>query len=238
MANKTPDPEPPAGQAVRKRRPPHRSARRAAPSAPASAAGFDPFSAFPPAPPPRDDAHLLEPRETSFGGQPHVVRPLGPSDEDRLIEFFNSHTGETIRQRYGYRITEMTHERARHLVCVDPSRDVALGVFERAPDGGEILHAIGRYVLDADGRTAEMAFVVRETKRGLGICTALLRLLLEIARARGMNHLCAQVQADNAPMLGIFRRHCARMKPIPGADAMDVFVPTDSPSASMPSGLP
>ena len=46
----------------------------------------------------------------------------------------------------------MTHERARHLVCVDPSRDVALGVFERAPDGGEILHAIGRYVLDADGR--------------------------------------------------------------------------------------
>ena len=43
-----------------------------------------------------------------------------------------------------------------------------------------------------------MAFVVRESKRGLGICTALLRALLRTARHRGMSCLYAQVQADNA----------------------------------------
>ena len=74
--------------------------------------------------------------------------------------------------------------------------------------------------------SAEMAFVVRESKRGLGICTALLRTLLRVARRRGMSYLYAQVQADNAPMLAIFRRHGGRMKPILGADAMEVFVPT------------
>ncbi len=232
MANKNPDSEPQVGRVVRKRRAHARSASRARldrGSAPASAAGFDPLSAFPPAPPPQDDACLLEPREVLFGGQPYVVRPLKPADEDRMISFFNSHTAETIRQRYGYTISHMTHERAQRLVCVDQSHNVALGVFERAPDGSDILHAIGRYMLDAGGRSAEMAFVVRETKRNLGICTALLRQLLQIARARGMSYLFAQVQADNAPMLAVFRRHGCRTRPIPGADTTEVFVPTAQP---------
>jgi len=193
------------------------------------AASFNPSLAFPPAPPPSEDPHELEPREIMFGGQPHVLRLLGPADEGRLISFFNSHTEETIRQRYGYHISEMTHERARRLVGVDQSRDLALGVFERAPDGEEVLHAVGRYLIDPAGRSAEMAFVVRESKRGLGICTVLLRTLLRVARHRGMSYLYAQVQADNAPMLTIFRRHGGRMKPIPGADAMEVFVPTAPP---------
>jgi GNAT superfamily N-acetyltransferase len=193
------------------------------------AASFNPSLAFPPAPPPSEDPHELEPREIMFGGQPHVLRLVGPADEGRLISFFNSHTEETIRQRYGYHISEMTHERARRLVGVDQSRDLALGVFERAPDGEEVLHAVGRYLIDPAGRSAEMAFVVRESKRGLGICTVLLRTLLRVARHRGMSYLYAQVQADNAPMLTIFRRHGGRMKPIPGADAMEVFVPTAPP---------
>ena len=236
MANKNQRREPRPPRRVGKRRAGARTARHvralravAVPPAAVPAASFNPFFAFPPAPPPQDDPRALAPREILFGGRPHVMRLLSTADEDRLISFFNSHTEETIRQRYGYHISEMTHERARRLVGVDQSRDVALGVFERAPDGGEVLHAVGRYLLDAAGRSAEMAFVVRENKRGLGICTALLRALLRIARLRGMSFLYAQVQADNAPMLSIFRRHGGRMKAIPGADAMEVFVPTALP---------
>ena len=173
--------------------------------------------------------HLFDGPGNLRAGLPHLLRPLGPADEGRLISFFNSHTGETIRQRYGYQISEMTPERARRLVGVDQLRDVALGVFERAPDGEEVLHAVGRYLLDATGKTAEAAFVVRESKRRLGICTVLLRALLHVARSRGMSFLGAQVQSDNAPMVGIFRRHGGRVKPIPGADAMEVFVPTAPP---------
>ena len=147
-----------------------------------------------------------------------------------MISFFNSHTEETIRQRYGYQISEMTHERALRLVDVDQTRDVALGVFERAADGEDVLHAVGRYLLDPTARTAEAAFVVRENKRGLGICSTLLQLLLQTARSRGISYLSAQVQADNAPMLSAFRRHGGRAQPIPGADAMEVFVPTCIPS--------
>jgi RimJ/RimL family protein N-acetyltransferase len=203
--------------------------RAGAASAPAPVAAFDPLSAFPPAPPPQDDAPLFQPRAILFGEQPYVVRPLEPADEGRLISFFNSHTGDTIRQRYGYRIAEMTHDRAQRLVGVDQSHDVALGVFERASDGEDVLHAVGRYLLDASGRSAEMAFVVRETKRNMGMCTALARQLLEIARARGMSYLFAQSQADNAPMLAIFRRLGGKTRPISGADTTEAFVPTIFP---------
>ncbi len=231
MANKDSNEVPPNRRAVSRRGNPPRSWGNVRPGRPAAlpapkSGAFDPLLAFPPAPTPQADPRPPEPREFCFGGKPYLVRPLGPADQGRLISFFNSHTGDTIRQRYGYQISEMTPERAHGLVGVDQTRDVALGVFERAPDGEDVLHAVGRYLLDPTGRTAEMAFVVRENKRGLGICTALLRLLLQTARARGLGYLCAQVQADNAPMLAAFRRHGGRMRPILGADAMEVFVPT------------
>jgi GNAT superfamily N-acetyltransferase len=236
MANKTQPHEPRRKRVVSRRclrrRPARRSSAHSAVASPppvVPAVSFNPLVAFPPAPPPREDPREMEPREVPFGGCTYLMRPLGLADESRLISYFNSHSGETIRQRYGYHISEMTHERARRLVGVDQSRDFALGVFERAADGEEVLHAVGRYLLDASGRTAEMAFVVRETKRHLGLCTALLRALLRVARNRGMNHLYAQVQTDNAPMLSIFRRHGGRIKPILGADAVEAFVPTAPP---------
>lgn len=191
-----------------------------------SAARFDPQLLFPPPSRGQEAPHAPAPREVMFGGLPHVLRTLCPDDEGCLISFFNSHTEETVFQRYGYHVGEMTHEWARHLVGVDQSRDLALGVFERGSDGGEVLHAVGRYLLDPDGRSAEMAFVVRETKRRLGICTALLRTLLRAARARGLGYLHAQVQSDNAAMLGIFRRHGGRSRPISGAGSVEMYVPT------------
>lgn len=239
MANKNQHHEPRRKRTVRKRHVRHRPARpprarrEVASPAPGSSLVFDPVLAFPPEPS-QADPNALEPQEVLFGGRPHILRPLGPADEGRLISFFNSHTEETIRQRYGYHISEMTPERARRLVGVDQARDAALGVFERAPDGEEVLHAVGRYLLDAAGRSAEMAFVVRESKRRLGICTTLLRRLLHIARHRGLGYLYAQVQADNAPMLAIFRRHHGRTKSIFGADAVEVFVPTVPPRTDPP----
>lgn len=236
MANKNPAREPSRQAAVRKRGPGRPYVRRnrarlaaARPPVPMPAPRFNPSLAFPPVPVAPENPRELDPVEIAFGGKPHVLRPLTLADEGRLISFFNSHTEETIRQRYGYHICEMTPERARRLVGVDPKRDLGLGVFERASDGEEVLHAVGRYLLDPDGRTAEMAFVVRETKRGLGICTVLLRTLLRVARHRGMNYLYAQVQTDNAPMLSVFRRHGGRIRPILGTDTLEVFVPTAQP---------
>ena len=155
-----------------------------------------------------------------FGRLVCTVRPLRRGDEPRLQEFFQSHTPDTIYERYGCLVATMTPERAAQLVSVDQAKDCALGIFAPGP-GGEVLHAIGRYCLDADGTSAEVAFVVRETMRGQGMATTLLLQLIATARARGLARLWAQVNTHNASMLGIFRRHGFSLVPAPENGIVD-----------------
>ncbi|MSU70565.1 MAG: N-acetyltransferase [Opitutaceae bacterium] len=158
-----------------------------------------------------------------FGGRVATLRRLRPDDGPRLIGFFQSHTPETIHQRYGYLITQMSPERAARLVGVNQARDAALGVFEK--DEGHIrLAAVGRYCLLDDGQSAELAFVVREDRRQLGMARALLKKLTAIARLRGLTRFVAQVQRDNLAMLQLFREHRAQITEIPGAGAVEASI--------------
>jgi GNAT superfamily N-acetyltransferase len=140
-----------------------------------------------------------------------------PDDEQRLVEFFESHTTNTVHQRYGYQRSE----RAAHLVGVDQTRDVALGVFERRDIRSELI-GVGRYCLATDGQSAEVAFVVREDRRKLGIATSLFRALIAIAGERKLLRLTALAQATNHPMLATFRRRGALLTDSTEPGAMDM----------------
>jgi ribosomal protein S18 acetylase RimI-like enzyme len=149
------------------------------------------------------------------------MRLLRPEDGAHLIEFFESHTPETIHNRYGYSIVRMSPERAAELVGVDQSRDAALGLFEGGA-ANERLVAVGRCCrLDRED-TAEMAFVVHEERRRLGMAGALLRALASLMRHRGVTHLVAQVQQDNEAMLGLFHKAGAAVSAIGGTDGLKV----------------
>jgi len=146
-----------------------------------------------------------------LGTSLYTLRPLNASDKGRLQNFFYSHTPDTIRNRYGYRLTEMTPQRASQLVGVDQLNDVALGIFE-GRDDTVMLHAVGRYFSDREDKSAECAFVVRESKRKLGMGSLLLERLITIARARGLHKLWAQVAASNYAMLSVFSKFGATIK--------------------------
>lgn len=134
----------------------------------------------------------------------YILRPLNPADDRRLQEFFYSHTEETIVRRYGFTVTRMSRERAFELVCVDQNKDLALGIFElQGPR--QVIRAVGRYYLDADGKAGEMAFVVGENRRRIGMARTLVEAMVDIARKRGLERLWAQVDRDNLPMLKLFR---------------------------------
>ena len=137
-----------------------------------------------------------------FGLHSTTLRFLIPDDALKLLAFFSSHTPDTIYSRYGS-FVGMSPEHAMQLVSVNQSCDCALGFFEGDPGA---LIAIGRYCLDTTGDSAEVAFVVRENRRGLGIATALLHELRAIAHERGLVRLTAQVERNNHSMLEIFRR--------------------------------
>ncbi len=154
-------------------------------------------------------------------GRDYILRPLNPSDDRRLQEFFYSHTEETINRRYGFTITRMSRERAFELVGIDQNHDLALAIIElQGPR--QVIHGVGRYYLDEDATSGEMAFVVRERKRRLGIAQQLLSRMSEIAANRGLAFLWAQVDRDNLPMLNLFRRQGSIDKP--GSDNSSIRV--------------
>ena len=157
-------------------------------------------------PPWKESQHGIRVRSLTLKDEKeYILRPLAPADDRRLQEFFYSHTEETIVRRYGFTVTRMSRKRAFELVGIDQNRDLALAVVElQGPR--QVIHAVGRYYLDRNGKGAEMAFVVSEHKRRLGMARILLERMVEIARERGLEHLWAQVDSDNTPMLALFRK--------------------------------
>ncbi|NDV62090.1 GNAT family N-acetyltransferase [Puniceicoccales bacterium CK1056] len=163
-------------------------------------------------PPYKDAAHGIRIRKIVLRDeQEYILRPLGAADDRRLQEFFYSHTEETIVRRYGFTVTRMSRERAFELVGIDQNHDLAIAIVElQGPR--QVIHAVGRYYLDADKKGAEMAFVVSESKRRVGMARTLLESMLETAHQRGLTHLWAQVDRDNTPMMGLFRKMGAEEK--------------------------
>ncbi|MGE9296719.1 MAG: GNAT family N-acetyltransferase [Puniceicoccales bacterium] len=158
----------------------------------------------------------------------YVLRPLHPSDERHLQEFFYSHTPETIQKRYGYSVQRMSRERASELVGVDQEKDLALGIFERRGPR-QRLRAVGRYYLDDEDDSAEAAFVVDESVRRQGLGSLLLTKMLSIAERRGLSSLWALVSADNAPMLRLFEKFGGKRTTMTSDNMAQVRIPTSLP---------
>ena len=152
-------------------------------------------------------------------GTEYVLRRLRPDDEKRLQDFFYSHSQETIQLRYGYMISTMTHERAYELVNVDQQKDVALGLFETS-GRQEILHAVGRFYSETEPNVAEVAFVVRESKRRCGMASVLLRRLAEIAQGSGFRKFVAQVLRENEAMRSLFSHYSPEVSSLTGSSWM------------------
>lgn len=154
------------------------------------------------------DDPFLSPRWIKLkDGHDYLLRPLHPDDEELLQTFFKSHTEDTIHDRYGYLITTMTWKRAHELVAVDQTRDPALAILTVTRQGAETIHAVGRYFLNPASNSAEMAFVVGESKRRLGMASILLDQLTAIASSRKVEKLWALVLPSNSGMLTILRNH-------------------------------
>lgn len=170
-------------------------------------------------------------RQFSIEGQQYDLRPLNPSDERRLQEFFYSHTKETLQMRYNTVPDSMSREKSCTLVSVDQSRDLALCIVRQRGSATEI-QAVGRYYLNEHNQSCEAAFVTREEHHGKGMATMLLDTMIEIARHRGLHFMLAFVRAENQKMLAVFER--AGFQRIPAEEPGEVVLklPLHSVAAS------
>lgn len=133
------------------------------------------------------------------------LRPLNPSDERKLQEFFYSHSQETLQMRYSHDPKHMSRHKSTTLVSVNQQYDLALCIVQ-GDDAEYEIQAVGRYYYLPAANSAEVAFTTRESARGQGMATILLTQIIDIAKARGLKSLNAMVKATNHPMYRIFEK--------------------------------
>lgn len=164
---------------------------------------------------------VVEQKKYIFDSVEYVLRPLHPADERNLQEFFYSHSKETLLLRYNYHITQMSREKSCSLVSVDQHKDLALCFTEQDHDG-EIIQAVGRYYFIPADNSCEAAFVIKESKRGMGMAKTLLSEMIRIARIRKLDKMISFVRSDNQPMIAVFKHNGFERKPT--GDFQEVYL--------------
>jgi RimJ/RimL family protein N-acetyltransferase len=115
----------------------------------------------------------------------------------------------------------LTSERTRYLRFFSPKRSMSESeiAFFMGPDfvnhvalvavveecGNPVVVGGGRFIFASPG-AAEVAFFVVDAWQGQGIGTLLMRHLATLGRAAGLAEFVAEVLAENASMLGVFRK--------------------------------
>lgn len=140
-----------------------------------------------------------------FKGLEIRFRPIKPSDERLLREFFYSHSADTVYQRYHAPLKSLTPQQIQQLCTLDYDRQMALVGFTKEGET-EKMAAVGRYSLDRSTGLAEVAFTIHDDLQCRGIGTWLLQRLIDIARPRGIKGFVGYVLSGNVRMLNLFHR--------------------------------
>lgn len=153
-------------------------------------------------------------------GGPVMLRPVTTADRPRIIEGFGRLSPESRRLRFHEPRQSLTDAELEFLTTIDQDRHVSWCAC--LPDGTGV--AIARYVVDPDGRAAEIAVAVVDAHQHRGIGRALLRRLAEIAAARGIATFHATVLAENRAMLALIERIAAQINATEGVLRIEIPV--------------
>jgi len=131
------------------------------------------------------------------------LRPIRPADAALYPRFLAHVTPEDLRLRFLVSMASLSWETIVRLSQLDYDRDMA---FVALDAGNGELAGICRYGSDPDRERAEFAVLVRSDLHGIGLGTAMMKLLLSYARAEGIGELEGTILRENSAMLELAER--------------------------------
>ena len=166
--------------------------------------------------------------ETFRNGLKVHFRAIKPSDEEEMRRLFYRFSNETIYYRYFGSIGAMPHAKMQAYVNVDWTQVMSVVGVVGAPETGRIVTE-ARYIRIPGTTAAEVVFVVDEAYQGFGIATFLYRLLVRLARERGITEFTADVLFSNAAMMKVFRKGELPVKAVLEAGVYHLTIPIKKP---------
>ncbi|MDF9816121.1 bifunctional GNAT family N-acetyltransferase/acetate--CoA ligase family protein [Streptomyces sp. SPB162] len=140
------------------------------------------------------------------GGIAHI-RPIGPGDAQRLVDFYEQVSDESKYYRFFAPYPRLSDRDVHRFTHHDYDDRVGLA----ATIGDEFIATVRYDRIDAEGRPAsgdayraEVAFLVQDAHQGRGVASALLEHIGAVARERGILRFIAEVLPANRKMVKVF----------------------------------
>lgn len=168
------------------------------------------------------------------------VRPAQPADRDLVERFVGTVSLDALEERY---FTALRPSGVPKEGCAPSRPEDRLSLLVLGERGTSVsILGVGEYVRTADrSALAEVAFLVAEPFRGLGIASLLLARLARAARTYGIVRFVARVRSENPEMLEVFRASGFPFTEQRLQDEVDVvfpIVPTEGPESARSAAPP
>jgi acetyltransferase len=148
--------------------------------------------------------HLKDGREILF-------RPIKPEDEPLWLEMFQSFSEDSIRYRFFQLLKETPHEVRVRYCNIDYDREIAIVPIIKEEGTPRIL-GVGRLTIEPDGKTGEIAFIVRDKWQGLGLGAKLVDYVIEIAAEKGVKRIVAIIMRQNHKAINLVEKMGFKVK--------------------------
>jgi acetyltransferase len=143
-------------------------------------------------------------------GSPIFIRPIRPEDEPMMVKFHGTLSESSVHFRYfGLQKLEqrIAHDRLVRICFNDYDREIALVGVRNAPETKEDeIIGVGRLIKVHVVNDAEFAIVVSDRWQGHGLGMRFLKLLLDIGRQEGVEHIFGQMLPDNHAMQHVCKK--------------------------------
>ena len=163
---------------------------------------------------------------TAPDGTPMRIRPIRPEDEPLVVDFHRALSPETVYSRYltNLGFDERTaHERLIRICFLDYDRELALVAEHEAADGRAEIVGVARLSKVHGTANGEFSVLVTDAWQGRGVGTELLRRIVAVAQAEGLESLGAEIAAGNAGMREVAAHVGFTIEPISDAQVRAVM---------------
>ena len=134
-----------------------------------------------------------------------LLRPIKPEDEPMWLEMFQNFSQESIRYRFFQMLKDTQHELRVRYCNIDYDREVAI-VAEIEEEGRKKLLGVTRLIIEPDGKSGEMAFIVGDKWQNYGLGTKMIDYVLEIAKEMGVEKVYCIMLSDNYRALSLTKK--------------------------------
>ncbi len=142
---------------------------------------------------------------TTKDGLKMRFRAIRPSDEEGMRHLFYRFSDEAVYSRYFRTVSSMPHAKMQEYVNVDWNQVMSIVGLVGEEGKGRII-AEARYIKIPGNPFAEVVFVVDDKYQRFGIASYLYKMLIRLAKERGIKGFMAEVLFSNIGMMNVFRK--------------------------------